>query len=66
MGEHVGQIAIIIRLNVTEFNVLLQVLSLENMLGRLQSSLVDSMLQCSMSYCRFYHWRTCWVDCNHH
>ena len=31
MGEHVGQIAIISRLNVTVFNVLLQVLSWENM-----------------------------------
>ena len=64
MGEHVGQIAIISRLSVTVFNVLLQVLSWENMLDRLQSS-VDSMLQCSMSYCRFYHGRTCRADCNH-
>ena len=64
MGEHVGQIAIISRLNVTVSNVLLQVLSWENMLGRLQSS-VDSMLQCSMSCCRFYHGRTCWADCNY-
>ena len=51
MGEHVGQIAIISRLNVTVFNVLLQVLLWENMLGRLQS-LVDSMLQCSMRLSR--------------
>ena len=31
MGEHVGQIAIISRLNVTVFNVLLQVSLWENM-----------------------------------
>ena len=64
MGEHVGQIAIISRHNATVFNVLLQVSSWENMLDRLKSS-VDSMLQCSMSYCRLHHGRTCRADCNH-